>query len=79
MKKNFSTSSKSTLMRCYDVNVRSVYASQPIGRLGLSKMCGIMNLPKPITKKPYNKIQKKKHSENSIKQGKKFKFSIELI
>ena len=57
-------------MRCHDVNVRLVHASQPIGRLDLSKMRGIMNLPKPVTKKPYNEIQKK-IAENSIKQAKK--------
>ena len=44
----------------YDVNVRSVYASQSIGvgRAGLEKLCAAFDLPAPVSKTPYNVIMK---------------------
>lgn len=43
----------------YESNVRSVLASQPIGRAGLQTFAGIMNLPKPLSKRSYNDTQDK--------------------
>ena len=54
--KHFQTSQKS--QKFHEVNLRSVYASQTIGRTGLVKFCGIMNLPKPVSKRSYNRLQK---------------------
>ena len=36
----------------------STYASQSMGLRGLQKFCGLMDMPTPITKKPFNVIQK---------------------
>ena len=55
--KNFQTSKRTA--KSYNVNLQSVYASQAVGRSGLSTFCGIMNLPKPLSKQSYNLIQKK--------------------
>ena len=41
-------------------------------RSRFSKVCAIMNLPKPVTKKSFNKIQKK-IAENIHHNSKKFK------
>ena len=41
----------------YDTNLRSVYASQTMGRAGLVNFCSIMDLAPPVNKAPYNKIQ----------------------
>ena len=53
--KHFKTSSYIP-KRGYEVNMRAVYASQSIGRAGLVRFCGIMDLPKPLCKKSYNNI-----------------------
>ena len=50
--------SKNKHRKVYDVNVRSVFASTTIGRKGLAKMCGLLDLPRPVGSKPYNKILK---------------------
>ena len=42
----------------YKINVMSTYASQSMGLRGLQKCCGLMDMPTPITKKPFNVIQK---------------------
>ena len=44
----------------YDVNMRTVYGSQTtgLGRTGLSKLCGVMDLPAPVTRKAFNNISK---------------------
>ena len=42
----------------YDINVRSVFASQNYGRTGLVKFCAAMGFPNPSNAKAYNKIQK---------------------
>ena len=36
----------------------STYASQSMGLRGLQKCCGLLDMPTPITNKPYNIIQK---------------------
>ena len=43
-----------------EVNIRSVYAlrSCGVGRTGLEKFCGMMNMPTPMTVKNYNVISK---------------------
>ena len=41
----------------YETNVRSVYASQTLGRAGLVNLCNLMDLPSPINKTPYQSIQ----------------------
>lgn len=55
----FKTSTSSTPLSAYDVNIRSVYASQTLGRAGLVKFCNIMDLPPPVNSSPYNMIQSK--------------------
>lgn len=59
----FQTSKKgikgSMSIPAYDVNIRSVYGSQTIGRAGLSKFCNVMNIPPPIRPTPFNTIQNK--------------------
>lgn len=55
--KNFQTSKRQN--RFYEVNIRSVLAAQPVGRAGLETFCGIINLPKPVGKNSYNRIQDK--------------------
>ena len=42
----------------YDVNVRSVLASQSMGHTALEQFCATMDLPNPIHVAPYTKIQK---------------------
>ena len=42
----------------YDVNVRSVLASQSMGHTALDQFCATMDLPNPIHVAPYTKIQK---------------------
>ena len=39
----------------YEINCRSVVASLESGRAGLERFCGILNLPKPLSKAAYNK------------------------
>ena len=39
----------------YEVNCRSVVASLEFGLAGLERFCGILNLPKPLSKAAYNK------------------------
>ena len=51
----------------YDVNVRSTFASQMMGREGLSKFCSVMDLPPPITKAPYTRMMKAISSTAVIK------------
>ena len=42
----------------FDVNIRAVYGMRTIGsdHTGLEKLCGILNLPKPITIKNFNNM-----------------------
>ena len=42
--------------QAYAINVRAVIASTTTGRKGLQKICGILDLPKPITSKPHNEL-----------------------
>ena len=53
--------------KAYDINIRSVYAATTvgIGRKGMQKICGIFDLPKPISSKPYN-VLLKTLSEKSV-------------
>uniref|UniRef100_A0A7M5UK02 Mutator-like transposase domain-containing protein n=1 Tax=Clytia hemisphaerica TaxID=252671 RepID=A0A7M5UK02_9CNID len=54
----FKTSPRSSnKILAYDVNIRSVYAAQQIGRAGLSKFNNLMELPAPVTSKPFTHIQ----------------------
>ena len=45
-------------MKTFDINPRSVYAlrSCGVGHTGLEKICGLMNLPKPVARKNYDNI-----------------------
>ena len=54
----------------FDVNVRSVHCSQTIGHAGLSKFCAGMDLPPPVNKSVYNRLQKML-SEKSVEQAEK--------
>ena len=42
----------------FDINVRSVLASQGMGQSGLTQFCSTMGLTPPVTKKPYTGILK---------------------
>ena len=42
--------------QAYDINVRAMFASTTTGRKGLQKICGTLDLPKPITSKPHNEL-----------------------
>ena len=44
----------------FDVNVRSTYASLPVGREGFAKFCGSMDLPPILSKSYYNNIKEMK-------------------
>ena len=44
--------------QAFDINVRAVFASTTTGRKGLQKICGTLDLPKPITSKPHNALMK---------------------
>ena len=57
-KKVLTDTSKNIHRKVYDVNARSVFASTMIGCKGLAKMCGLLDLPRPVGSKPYNKILK---------------------
>ena len=48
----------------YESNLRSVYASQKMGQRGLKKLCGVMNMPPPVTMKSFNSINKIIHRES---------------
>ena len=65
-----SPQSSSSTSKSFDINVRSVFASQPIGHTGLKKFCANMGLVQPIHKTPYNTIQKKL-SSTSVEQAEK--------
>ena len=54
MSKNFKRSKR--VKGFSEVNVRGVLVSQPVGRAGLEKFCGIMNLPDPPNQSIYNNI-----------------------
>ena len=45
-------------MKPFDINIRAVYGMRTIGfdHTGLEKMCGMLNLPKPMTVKTFNNI-----------------------
>ena len=45
-------------MKTFDINARSVYAlrSCGVGHTGLKKICGLMNLSKPVARKNYDNI-----------------------
>ena len=43
----------------YDVNIRSVLASQAMGYSQLSQFCATMDLPQPVWPDAYNRMQKK--------------------
>ena len=45
-------------MKTYDINARSIYAlrSCEVGHTGLEKICGLMNLPKPVARNNYDNI-----------------------
>ena len=56
---NSSTGAKSMsrekMISTYDVNVRSVYAATSVGngRKGMQTLCGIFDLPKPVSSMSY--------------------------
>ena len=54
----------------HEVNRRSVLASYQFGLAGLSQFCAGMNLPPPVTKKPYNQhlIQIKKAATKNAEE-----------
>ena len=45
-------------MKPYDINYRAVYAARTVGQghAGLEKFCGMLNLPKPMTKNNFDLI-----------------------
>ena len=45
-------------MNPFEINIRAVYASRTcgFGHTGLEKLCCVLNLPKPMTVKNYNRI-----------------------
>ena len=55
---SFYSSKKPSQYEPYDVNKRSVYASQMIGQTGLIDFCTKMGLPKPVLPAPYIKMTK---------------------
>ena len=42
----------------YDINIRAVYGMRSVGldHSGLDKLCGMLNMPKPMTIKNFNNI-----------------------
>ena len=61
---NFMSSRKSTLKEkksanAYDINIRSTYASQGMGQVGLGKFCGLLEMPPPVAKEAYNNLMTK--------------------
>ena len=50
------TSLRKSNTKAYEVNVRSVLAAVPIGQTGLKRFCADLDLPLPVTKKPFNDI-----------------------
>ena len=57
---SFSTSSKAEPNKPFDINVKSVYgaSSQGLGHAGLTRLCGTLDLPKPVNHKPFDQILK---------------------
>ena len=49
-------SSKTGPCKPYDINTRSVYASQTMGLNGLTDFCAKMGFTQPVTQKPFEKI-----------------------
>ena len=43
----------------YDINIRATYGSQAMGREGLSKFCGVLDLPPPVSMPAYSALTKK--------------------
>ena len=57
--------------KSFDINVQAVHAScQGHGLSGLQKLAGILDLPSPVSKKPYNKILKTLSSTSMVTQEK---------
>ena len=54
----------------FDVNVGSVHCSQTIGHAGLIKVCAGMDLPPPVNKSAYNRLQQMLY-EKSVDQAEK--------
>ena len=75
----FSTSNKANHDQSYEVNLRSVNASLPIGHAGLSKFCTKMNLPQPVTSKPYNYLSKKLEKSGTISAERIMKEAAERL
>ena len=58
-KKTVQKGRKAKKTSCYDVNIRSVLASQSMGRTQLGQFCATMDLPQPVTAPAYIKMQNK--------------------
>ena len=53
---SFNSSKQIHSNQAYDVNMRSVYASQTMGHTGLKGFCETMGLPQPLTGNHYRKL-----------------------
>ena len=53
--KSVAAMEKSKGMKTFDVNIRTVYAMRSIdvGYVGLEKICGLLDMPKPMTPKSF--------------------------
>ena len=50
-----------TIKKVMEANLRSVYATRRcgVGHKGFQKLCGVMNLPPPVTRKNYDNLSNK--------------------
>ena len=66
----FSSERLSSSTKKFDINIRSVYASQTIGHTGLSEFCSTMGLSQPVNKNSYQEISSEicTHSTNLANQ-----------
>ena len=56
--KSVAVMEKSNGMKTFDVNIRTVYAMRSIGvgYVGLEKICGLLDMPKPMTPKSFDNL-----------------------
>ena len=45
-------------MTPFQINYRSVYALRSVGYSGLENVCGMFNLPEPMTQKDYDAVSR---------------------
>ena len=71
--------SSSSSTKKFDINVRSVYASQTIGHTGLSEFCSIMGLSQPINKNSYQEISSEICNDSSALANEMMKKSAKKL